>query len=169
MLLGIVFPLMGATIVAVWLIDRLLFGRAARAALIHRAPAYAARRHGKPGPPRGSGCSLVLALVAPLISQLRCRTDDGLPAAPICSATANTLVAHAQSQASPDSSSDSSSDSPSDRHFDRCGYCGLLAGHPPLQSAVLLRFCGMPPAPLIPLPATRRALRAARGPPSARA
>ncbi len=31
-LLGIVFPLMGATIVAVWLIDRLLFGRAARAA-----------------------------------------------------------------------------------------------------------------------------------------
>ena len=136
-LLGIVFPLMGATIVAVWLIDRLLFGRAARAAPdssragIRRAP-------GKPGPPRGSGCSLVLALVAPLISQLRCRTDDGLPAAPICSATANTLVAHAQSQASPDSSSDSSSDSPSDRHFDRCGYCGLLAGHPPLQSAVLL-------------------------------
>lgn len=31
-LLGIVFPLMGVTIVAVWLIDRLLFGRAARAA-----------------------------------------------------------------------------------------------------------------------------------------
>ncbi|WP_042978538.1 PepSY-associated TM helix domain-containing protein, partial [Burkholderia sp. AU4i] len=31
-LLGIVFPLMGATIVAVWLIDRLLFGRAAHAA-----------------------------------------------------------------------------------------------------------------------------------------
>ncbi|GAU05414.1 PepSY-associated TM helix domain-containing protein [Burkholderia stabilis] len=31
-LLGIVFPLMGTTIVAVWLIDRLLFGRAARAA-----------------------------------------------------------------------------------------------------------------------------------------
>ncbi|WP_175917410.1 PepSY-associated TM helix domain-containing protein [Burkholderia pyrrocinia] len=31
-LLGIVFPLMGMTIVAVWLIDRLLFGRAARAA-----------------------------------------------------------------------------------------------------------------------------------------
>ncbi|MCA8279690.1 PepSY domain-containing protein [Burkholderia cepacia] len=31
-LLGVVFPLMGATIVAVWLIDRLLFGRAARAA-----------------------------------------------------------------------------------------------------------------------------------------
>ncbi|KVA58001.1 peptidase [Burkholderia cepacia] len=31
-LLGIVFPLMGATIVAVWSIDRLLFGRAARAA-----------------------------------------------------------------------------------------------------------------------------------------
>ncbi|MGY4729280.1 PepSY-associated TM helix domain-containing protein [Burkholderia pyrrocinia] len=30
-LLGIVFPLMGMTIVAVWLIDRLLFGRAARA------------------------------------------------------------------------------------------------------------------------------------------
>lgn len=31
-LLGIVFPLMGLTIVAVWLIDRLLFGRAAAAA-----------------------------------------------------------------------------------------------------------------------------------------
>ncbi|MCA3864466.1 MAG: PepSY domain-containing protein [Burkholderia sp.] len=31
-LLGIVFPLMGVTIVAVWLIDRLLFGRATRAA-----------------------------------------------------------------------------------------------------------------------------------------
>ncbi|AKM02386.1 PepSY-associated TM helix domain-containing protein [Burkholderia pyrrocinia] len=31
-LLGIVFPLMGTTIVAVWLIDRLLFGHAARAA-----------------------------------------------------------------------------------------------------------------------------------------
>ncbi|QRR06073.1 PepSY domain-containing protein [Burkholderia sp. MS455] len=31
-LLGIVFPLMGMTIVAVWLIDHLLFGRAARAA-----------------------------------------------------------------------------------------------------------------------------------------
>ncbi|KWE99409.1 PepSY-associated TM helix domain-containing protein [Burkholderia pseudomultivorans] len=32
-LLGIVFPLMGLTIVAVWLVDRLLFGRAARAAV----------------------------------------------------------------------------------------------------------------------------------------
>ncbi|WP_455730924.1 PepSY-associated TM helix domain-containing protein, partial [Burkholderia stabilis] len=31
-LLGIVFPLTGITIVAVWLIDRLLFGRAAQAA-----------------------------------------------------------------------------------------------------------------------------------------
>ncbi|KWK50915.1 peptidase [Burkholderia stagnalis] len=31
-LLGIVFPMMGLTIVGVWLIDRLLFGRAARAA-----------------------------------------------------------------------------------------------------------------------------------------
>ncbi|KAG8150130.1 PepSY-associated TM helix domain-containing protein [Burkholderia catarinensis] len=31
-LLGIVFPLMGLTIVAVWLVDRLLFGRTARAA-----------------------------------------------------------------------------------------------------------------------------------------
>ncbi|KWF21275.1 PepSY-associated TM helix domain-containing protein [Burkholderia pseudomultivorans] len=31
-LLGIVFPLMGLTIVAVWLVDRLLFGRAARPA-----------------------------------------------------------------------------------------------------------------------------------------
>ncbi|MBN3786775.1 PepSY domain-containing protein [Burkholderia sp. Ac-20353] len=31
-LLGIVFPLMGMTIVAVWLVDRLLFGRAARSA-----------------------------------------------------------------------------------------------------------------------------------------
>lgn len=118
----------------------------------------------------------MLALVAPLISQLRAAApDDGLPAAPICSATANTLVAHAQSQASPDSSSDSSSDSPSDRHFDRCGYCGLLAGHPPLQSAVLLSASPAvrhaPPAPLIPSachPPKRYAL-AARGPPSARA
>ncbi|KVU29127.1 peptidase [Burkholderia ubonensis] len=33
-LLGIVFPLMGMTIVAVWLVDRLLFGRAARAARV---------------------------------------------------------------------------------------------------------------------------------------
>ncbi|WP_321783561.1 PepSY domain-containing protein [Burkholderia pyrrocinia] len=31
-LLGIIFPLMGMTIIAVWLIDRLLFGRATRAA-----------------------------------------------------------------------------------------------------------------------------------------
>ncbi|WP_144030285.1 DUF2946 domain-containing protein [Burkholderia sp. AU6039] len=116
--------------------------------------------------------ALVLALVAPLISQLRAAApDDGLPAAPICSATANTLVAHAQSQASPDSSSDS----PSDRHFDRCGYCGLLAGHPPLQSAVLLSASPAvrhaPPAPPIPSachPPKRYAL-AARGPPSDRA
>ncbi|OXI85251.1 hypothetical protein CFB40_19620 [Burkholderia sp. AU31652] len=116
--------------------------------------------------------ALVLALVAPLISQLRAAApDDGLPAAPICSATGNTLVAHAQSQASPDSSSDS----PSDRHFDRCGYCGLLAGHPPLQSAVFLSASPAvrhaPPAPLIPSachPPKRYAL-AARGPPSARA
>ncbi|MBN3731235.1 DUF2946 domain-containing protein, partial [Burkholderia sp. Tr-20390] len=114
----------------------------------------------------------MLALVAPLISQLRAAApDDGLPAAPICSATANTLVAHAQSQASPDSSSDS----PSDRHFDRCGYCGLLAGHPPLQSAVLLSAIPAarhaPPAPPIASachPPKRYALTA-RGPPSARA
>ncbi|KVR29689.1 peptidase [Burkholderia ubonensis] len=33
-LLGTVFPLMGMTIVAVWLVDRLLFGRAARAARV---------------------------------------------------------------------------------------------------------------------------------------
>jgi uncharacterized iron-regulated membrane protein len=32
--LGIVFPLMGATIVAVWLLDRLMFGRAGRADLV---------------------------------------------------------------------------------------------------------------------------------------
>ncbi|EKS9797375.1 MULTISPECIES: DUF2946 domain-containing protein [Burkholderia] len=116
--------------------------------------------------------ALVLALVAPLISQLRAAAaDDGLPAAPICSATGNTLVAHAE----PKASSDSLSDSPSGKHFDRCGYCGLLAGHPPLQSAVLLSASPAvrhaPPAPLIPsachLP--KRYALAARGPPSARA
>ncbi|AOJ41082.1 DUF2946 domain-containing protein [Burkholderia sp. AU33423] len=116
--------------------------------------------------------ALVLALVAPLISQLRAAApDDGLPAAPICSATGNTLMAHAASHAP----SDSLADSPSDRHFDRCGYCGLLAGHPPLQYAVFLSASPAvqhaPPAPLIPSarhPAKRYAL-AARGPPSARA
>ncbi|VWD37401.1 hypothetical protein BLA18112_06521 [Burkholderia lata] len=124
--------------------------------------------------------ALVLALVAPLISQLRAATfDDGLPAAPICSATGNTLVAHAQSpapSASPSASPSSSpADSPSDRHFERCGYCGLLAGHPPLQYAVLLSASPAvrhaPPAPLIPSachPSKRYAL-AARGPPPARA
>ncbi|NIG03187.1 DUF2946 domain-containing protein, partial [Burkholderia sp. Tr-849] len=95
--------------------------------------------------------ALVLALVAPMISQLRAAApDDGLPAAPICSATGNTLMAHAASHAP----SDSLADSPSDRHFDRCGYCGLLAGHPPLQYAVFLSASPAvrhaPPAPLIP-------------------
>ncbi|WP_278645455.1 DUF2946 domain-containing protein [Burkholderia lata] len=116
--------------------------------------------------------ALVLALVAPLISQLRAAAPDGgLPAAPICSATGNTLVAHAESHAP----SASPADSPSDRHFDRCGYCGLLAGHPPLQYAVLLSASPAvrhaPPAPPIPSarhPSKRYAL-AARGPPPARA
>ncbi|KVF78278.1 hypothetical protein WS75_00775 [Burkholderia sp. FL-7-2-10-S1-D7] len=112
--------------------------------------------------------ALVLALVAPLISQLRAAaSDDGLPAAPICSATGNTRVAHAETHAP--------SDSPSDRHFDRCGYCGLLAGHPPLSYAVpfpaptALRHA----LPELPIPSTRfpskRYALAARGPPSARA
>ncbi|VWC00720.1 DUF2946 domain-containing protein [Burkholderia lata] len=108
--------------------------------------------------------ALVLALVAPLISQLRAAApDDGLPAAPICSATGNTLVAHAEPHA------------PSDAHFDRCGYCGLLAGHPPMQYAVFLSASPAVrhalPEPLIPSahrPSKRYAL-AARGPPSARA
>ncbi|ABB12814.1 DUF2946 domain-containing protein [Burkholderia lata] len=116
--------------------------------------------------------ALVLALVAPLISQLRAAApDDGLPAAPICSATGNTLVAHAESPAP----SASPADSPSDKHFDRCGYCGLLAGHPPLQYAVFLSASPAvrhaPPAPPIPSvrhPSKRYAL-AARGPPPARA
>ncbi|KVH40105.1 DUF2946 domain-containing protein [Burkholderia cepacia] len=107
--------------------------------------------------------ALVLALVAPLISQLRASAaDSGLPAAPICSATGNTLVAHAEPHA------------PADAHFDRCGYCGLLAGHPPLQYAVFLSTSPAvrhaPPAPPIPAgrrPSKRYAL-AARGPPSAR-
>lgn len=116
--------------------------------------------------------ALVLTLVAPLISQLRVAApDDGLPAAPICSATGNTLVAHAELP----TPSASPSDSPSDKHFDRCGYCGLLAGHPPLQYAVLLSASPTVrhalPAPRIPSarhPSKRYAL-AARGPPSARA
>ncbi|MBY4937957.1 DUF2946 family protein [Burkholderia cepacia] len=73
--------------------------------------------------------ALVLALVAPLISQLRASASEsvsGLPAAPICSATGNTLVTHAEPHA------------PADAHFERCGYCGLLAGHPPLQYAAFL-------------------------------
>ncbi len=106
----------------------------------------------------------MLALVAPLISQLRASaSDSGLPAAPICSATGNTLVAHAEPHA------------PADAHVDRCGYCGLLAGHPPLQYAVFLSASPAvqhaPPEPPIPAarhPAKRYAL-AARGPPSARA
>lgn len=108
----------------------------------------------------------MLALVAPLISQLRASaSDSGVPATPICSATGNTLVAHAETHAP--------ADLPSDKHFDRCGYCGLLAGHPPLQVAVLLSSSPAvrhaPPGPLIPIahrPAKRYAL-AARGPPSA--
>ncbi|MBZ5789256.1 DUF2946 domain-containing protein [Burkholderia contaminans] len=116
--------------------------------------------------------ALVLALVAPLISQLRASaSDSGVPAAPICSATGNTLVTHAETHAP----ADLPSDLPSDKHFDRCGYCGLLAGHPPLQVAVLLSSSPAvrhaPPGPLIPIahrPAKRYAL-AARGPPSARA
>ncbi|KVE10663.1 hypothetical protein WI92_20325 [Burkholderia vietnamiensis] len=119
--------------------------------------------------------ALVLALVAPLISQLRAAApDDGVPAAPICSATGNTLVAHAEPQAPSASSSDSQSASPSDRHFDRCGYCGLLAGHPPLLYAVFLSASPAVrharPEPQIPSachPPKRYAL-AARGPPSAR-
>ncbi|MBY4827107.1 DUF2946 domain-containing protein [Burkholderia contaminans] len=88
--------------------------------------------------------ALVLALVAPLISQLRAAAPhDGLPASPICSATGNTLVAHAEP--------DAPSDARSAGHFDRCGYCGLLAGHPPLQFAVLLSASpavgGGPPPP----------------------
>ena len=112
--------------------------------------------------------ALVLALVAPLISQLRAAaSDDGLPAAPICSATGNTLVTHAQPQAP--------SDSPSDRHVDRCGYCGLLAGHPPLQYAVLLSASpavrhALPEPPILPArPPSKPYALAARGPPSARA
>lgn len=112
--------------------------------------------------------ALVLALVAPLISQLRAAAPhDGLLAAPICSATGNTLVAHAEP--------DAPSDARSAGHFDRCGYCGLLAGHPPLHYAVLLSASPAvrhaPPEPLIPSachPPKRYAL-AARGPPSARA
>ncbi|MGU3780202.1 DUF2946 family protein [Burkholderia metallica] len=108
--------------------------------------------------------ALVLALVAPLISQLRAAApDNGMPAAPICSATGNTLVAHAQPHA------------PSDARFERCGYCGLLAGHPPLQYAVFLSAAPAvrhaPPEPTILTahPPSKRYALAARGPPSARA
>ncbi|KWA13280.1 hypothetical protein WL26_12800 [Burkholderia cepacia] len=110
--------------------------------------------------------ALVLALVAPLISQLRASASEsvnGLPAAPICSATGNTLVAHAEPHA------------PADAHFERCGYCGLLAGHPPLQYAAFLSAAPAvrhaPPAPPIPAarPPSKRYALAARGPPSARA
>ncbi|CAB3753668.1 hypothetical protein B7G54_21070 [Burkholderia puraquae] len=108
--------------------------------------------------------ALVLALVAPLISQLRApASDSGVPPAAICSATGNTLVAHAEPHA------------PSDAHFDRCGYCGLLAGHPPLQYAAFLPASPAvrhaPPEPPIPSPRSpsKRYAPAARGPPSAHA
>ncbi|KWH36505.1 hypothetical protein WL99_37655 [Burkholderia cepacia] len=110
--------------------------------------------------------ALVLALVAPLISQLRASASEsvnGLPAAPICSATGNTLVTHAEPHA------------PADAHFERCGYCGLLAGHPPLQYAAFLSAAPAvrhaPPEPPIPAarPPSKRYALAARGPPSARA
>ncbi|KVE79587.1 hypothetical protein WI99_28135 [Burkholderia cepacia] len=110
--------------------------------------------------------ALVLALVAPLISQLRASASEsvgGLPAAPICSATGNTLVTHAEPHA------------PADAQFERCGYCGLLAGHPPLQYAAFLSAAPAvrhaPPAPPIPAarPPSKRYALAARGPPSARA
>ncbi|KAB1597420.1 DUF2946 domain-containing protein [Burkholderia cepacia] len=110
--------------------------------------------------------ALVLALVAPLISQLRASASEsvgGLPAAPICSATGNTLVAHAEPHA------------PADAHFERCGYCGLLAGHPPLRYAAFLSAAPAvrhaPPAPPIPAarPPSKRYALAARGPPSSRA
>ncbi|HDV6364848.1 DUF2946 family protein [Burkholderia cepacia] len=110
--------------------------------------------------------ALVLALVAPLISQLRASASEsvsGLPAAPICSATGNTLVTHAEPHA------------PADAFVDRCGYCGLLAGHPPLQYAAFLSAAPAvrhaPPAPPIPAarPPSKRYALAARGPPSARA
>ncbi|OJB18342.1 hypothetical protein BGV54_20640 [Burkholderia ubonensis] len=107
--------------------------------------------------------ALVLALVSPLVSQLRAGAQDrGLPVAAICSATGVASVVHADPH------------TPSGSHLDRCGYCGFLAGHPPLQYAVL--FTDSPavqhalPEPPIPLgrrPAERYAL-AARGPPLAR-
>ncbi|AOI90480.1 DUF2946 domain-containing protein [Burkholderia pseudomultivorans] len=108
--------------------------------------------------------ALVLALVAPLISQLRASAiDPHAPFAAICSASGNPFAAHPEPHA------------PSGTHVDRCGYCGLLAGHPPLQYAV--SFCASPavrhappelPVPSAHRPAKRYAL-AARGPPAARA
>ncbi|WP_275891227.1 DUF2946 domain-containing protein [Burkholderia sp. LMG 13014] len=108
--------------------------------------------------------ALVLALVAPLISQLRASPiAPDTPFAAICSASGNTFATHPEPHA------------PSGAHFDCCGYCGLLAGHPPLSYAVpfsaptALRYSlPEPPIPSTRFPSKRYAL-AARGPPSARA
>ncbi|MBY4868565.1 DUF2946 family protein [Burkholderia anthina] len=106
----------------------------------------------------------MLALVAPLISQLRASViATDAPFAAICSASGNTF----STQPKPHT--------PSGTHFDRCGYCGLLAGHPPLPYAVSF---SAPTAlrqalPELPTPSTSRQSKryalAARGPPSARA
>ncbi|KWF21274.1 DUF2946 domain-containing protein [Burkholderia pseudomultivorans] len=108
--------------------------------------------------------ALVLALVAPLISQLRASAiEPRAPFAAICSASGNTFAVHPEPHA------------PSGTHVDRCGYCGLLAGHPPLQYAVsfsaspaVRHALPEPPIPSVHSAAKRYAL-AARGPPAARA
>lgn len=108
--------------------------------------------------------ALALALVAPLISQLRAHAiEPRAPFAALCSADGNTFATHAQPHA------------PSSAHLDRCGYCGLLAGHPPLQYA--LSLFATPAArhvrPDLPIPCARgpakRYALAARGPPATRA
>ncbi|KVM97870.1 DUF2946 family protein [Burkholderia diffusa] len=107
--------------------------------------------------------ALVLALVSPVVSQLHAGAQNpGLPVAVICSATGVVSVAHADPH------------TPSGSHLDRCGYCGFLAGHPPLQYAVhfpdspaVQHVLHEPPIPLGRRPAARYAL-AARGPPLAR-
>lgn len=106
--------------------------------------------------------ALALALCAPLVSQLRASAAARERAfMAICSATDNVSATHPGVY------------SPPATHLDRCGYCGLLAGHPPLH------YTAPMPRPLVvrhalpdppPTPGRRVAARytfaSPRGPPA---
>jgi hypothetical protein len=99
------------------------------------------------------------------VSQLRASANARDPMfAAICSATDSTFTTHTPGYTSPAA------------HLDRCGYCGLLAGHPPLHysvpPALPARVRHVPPAPQAPpeeRTASRYTVASPRGPPPRRA